>query len=154
MIVRKSAIDKIGLLDEDIFMFGEDIDWCWRLKQIGLRVTYVPSSIIYHYHGAASRLRPVGAAINLHKGMEVFYRKHLAPQHTMLFNALVYTAIWLRALVYMILSLVQSSIPREQGVFADSAVMDFSPPEEDFDRQWQDSPDLASAISPEKTAQR
>ncbi len=36
MMVRRQAIDKIGLLDEDIFMFGEDIDWCWRIKQGGL----------------------------------------------------------------------------------------------------------------------
>jgi N-acetylglucosaminyl-diphospho-decaprenol L-rhamnosyltransferase len=77
MMVRKNIIDKIGLLDEDIFMFGEDIDWCWRIKEDGWRVTYVPDAVVYHYHGASSRLRPVGATINLHKGMEVFYINHL-----------------------------------------------------------------------------
>ncbi len=112
MMVRRQAIDKIGLLDEDIFMFGEDIDWCWRIKQAGWSVFYLPSSVIYHVHGASSRLRPVGATINLHKGMEVFYRKHLAANHSPIFNAFVYAAIWARALLFILVNLVRGLVPR------------------------------------------
>lgn len=111
MMVRAKAIEQIGLLDEDIFMFGEDIDWCWRLKQNGWQVIYLPQAVVYHYHGAASRLRRVGATINLHKGMEVFYRKHLACKHSVLFNALVYAGIWLRASLFVILAAVRSLLP-------------------------------------------
>ena len=116
MMVRKSFIDKVGLLDEDIFMFGEDIDWCWRFKQAGGRVVYFPDAVVYHYHGASSRLRRVGATINLHKGMEVFYRKHLAPQQWPVFNYAVYLAIWLRALIFVVLSVAQSVIPTKKVV--------------------------------------
>ena len=112
MMVRRQAIDKIGLLDEDIFMFGEDIDWCWRIKQAGWSVFYLPSAVIYHVHGASSRLRPVGATINLHKGMEVFYRKHLAANHSPIFNAFVYAAIWARALLFILVNLVRGLVPR------------------------------------------
>ena len=59
MMVRREVVEQVGLLDEDIFMFGEDIDWCWRIKQAGWKVYYVPESSVYHYHGASSRLRPV-----------------------------------------------------------------------------------------------
>lgn len=104
MMVRRSVISKIGLLDEDIFMFGEDIDWCWRIKQAGYKVIYLPEAVVYHYHGAASRLRPVGATINLHKGMEVFYRKHMAPKYWPPFNWAVYAAIWTRALIFIVLA--------------------------------------------------
>jgi GT2 family glycosyltransferase len=107
MMVRREAIDRIGLLDEDIFMFGEDIDWCWRIKQAGWTVHYAPQAAIYHYHGASSRLRPVGATINLHKGMEVFYRKHMAPKYWKPFNLLVYTGIWSRAGVFIVLGTVK-----------------------------------------------
>lgn len=107
MMVRRDAINRVGLLDEDIFMFGEDIDWCWRVKQAGWSVFYVPTAQVYHYHGASSRLRPVGATINLHKGMEVFYRKHLAPKYWPPFNLLIYTAIWARALLFIILGSVK-----------------------------------------------
>lgn len=118
MMVRKSAIDKIGLLDEDIFMFGEDIDWCWRLKQCGWSVRYYPQALVYHYHGASSRFRRVGATINLHKGMEVFYRKHLACNYWPPFNWLVYAAIWTRAAVFVLLASLQGALPKkEAGVF-------------------------------------
>lgn len=114
MMVRRIVIDRVGLLDEDIFMFGEDIDWCWRFKEAGWRVTYAPDAVVYHYHGAASRLRPVGATINLHKGMEVFYRKHLAQHYWAPFNALVYLGIWLRASVFMVLSFAQSFLRKRK----------------------------------------
>lgn len=113
MMVRKSCIDKIGLLDEDIFMFGEDIDWCWRLKQCGWSVRYLPSAVVYHYHGASSRFRRVGATINLHKGMEVFYRKHLAAKYWLPFNLAVYTAIWFRAGIFVLLSVLQDAVSKK-----------------------------------------
>lgn len=111
MMVRQEALARVGLLDEDIFMFGEDIDWCWRIKQAGWRVYYVPQAVVYHYHGAASRLRPVGATINLHKGMEVFYRKHLAGKYPLPFNLLVYSAIWARAGIFIVLRLAGKLLP-------------------------------------------
>ncbi len=116
MMVRKSVIDSVGLLDEAIFMFGEDIDWCWRIKEDGWRVTYCPDAVVYHYHGASSRLRPVGATINLHKGMEVFYRKHLAHQYWPIFNVLVYLGIWTRAILFIVLSFVQSFIRKRRVI--------------------------------------
>jgi len=116
MMVRKSVIDEVGLLDEDIFMFGEDVDWCWRFKQRGWRVSYFPRAVIYHFHGASSRLRPARAAINLHKGMQVFYRKHLAHRYSAPFNALVYTAIWVRGGVFAILGFARSLLPRRRIV--------------------------------------
>jgi GT2 family glycosyltransferase len=112
MMVRKTVIDKIGLLDEDIFMFGEDIDWCWRIKQAGWQVFYNSQAVIYHSHGAASRLRPIGTTFDLHKGMEVFYRKHLAQDYWPIFNFLVYTTIRLRAWVFVIVNLIKAQMPK------------------------------------------
>lgn len=115
MMVRRQAVDAIGLLDEDIFMFGEDIDWCWRIKQAGFSVDYVPESIVYHIHGASSRLRPVGATIDLHKGMFVFYRKHLAQRYWAPFNALIYSAILARAMVFIALNWLRGVIARQEN---------------------------------------
>jgi GT2 family glycosyltransferase len=115
MMVRRQAVDKIGLLDEDIFMFGEDIDWCWRIKEAGWNVMYIPTAVVYHIHGAASRKRPVGTTINLHKGMEVFYRKHLAKNYWPVFNLLVYAAIWMRAAVFIVVNLLRGFLPRQES---------------------------------------
>lgn len=126
MMLRKSVIDKIGLMDEDIFMFGEDIDWCWRVKQDGWTVNYYPKSVVYHYHGASSRFRRIGATINLHKGMEVFYRKHMAKQYWPIFNVMVYAAIWFRAGIFIVLSWLQQFVPekKDAGVFGKSVEED------------------------------
>lgn len=113
MMVRKVVVDKIGLLDEDIFMFGEDIDWCWRIKQAGWQVFYYPEAIIYHSHGASSRLRPIGATFDLHKGMEVFYRKHLAKNHWPVFNWFVYLAIKLRAILFVVINLIKAQTQKQ-----------------------------------------
>lgn len=113
MMVRRTTIEQVGLLDEAIFMFGEDIDWCWRFKQAGWTVNYLPTAAVFHHHGASSRLRPVGATINLHKGMDVFYRKHLAPQYPFVFNWLVYAAIWSRAALFVALATVKGLFLRK-----------------------------------------
>jgi len=107
MMVRRQVVDKIGLLDEDIFMFGEDIDWCWRVKESGYKVVYVPQAVVYHIHGASSRKRLVGTTINLHKGMEVFYRKHLAKEHWPPVNLLVYALIWCRCAVFILINVAR-----------------------------------------------
>ena len=112
MMIRRQVVDRIGLLDEDIFMFGEDIDWCWRVKESGFKVMYVPEAVVYHIHGASSRKRPVGTTINLHKGMEVFYRKHLAKRYWAPFNLLVYAAIWSRAALFIVINVIRSMWPR------------------------------------------
>jgi hypothetical protein len=114
MIVRAEAIKQIGLLDEDIFMFGEDIDWCWRIKQAKWSVWYTPASVIYHIHGASSRKRVLGTTINLHKGMEVFYRKHLAQRYWAPFNVLVYAAIWTRMCLFIVINSVRAAVTRQE----------------------------------------
>jgi GT2 family glycosyltransferase len=107
MMIRSQVVKEIGLLDEDIFMFGEDIDWCWRVKEAGFKVMYVPEAVVYHIHGASSRKRPVGTTINLHKGMEVFYRKHLAQRYWAPFNLLVYALIWTRCALFILINIVR-----------------------------------------------
>jgi GT2 family glycosyltransferase len=118
MMVRQTAIEKIGLLDEDIFLFGEDIDWCWRIKQAGFKVFYYPESVVYHYHGASSRVRPVGATIDLHHSMQVFYRKYFAHKYPAAFNAFIYTAIWCRAAVFVLVNLLRSAVISSPKIFA------------------------------------
>lgn len=116
MMIRRTAIEQVGMLDEEWFMYGEEIDWCWRLKQAGWKVFYNPQAVIYHYHGAASRLRPVKATISLHHGMTIFYRKHVAPRYWAPFNLLVYAGIWLRASIFVIAGLVRGFVLGKQEV--------------------------------------
>ena len=51
MMVRREAIDRIGLLDEKYFMYGEDIDWCYRIRRDGWEIRYFPKAEITHFAG-------------------------------------------------------------------------------------------------------
>ena len=54
MLVRKTTIEDIGLLDDTFFMYGEDIDWCYRIKKAGWKIIYFGEAGIVHYKGASS----------------------------------------------------------------------------------------------------
>jgi N-acetylglucosaminyl-diphospho-decaprenol L-rhamnosyltransferase len=79
MLARLAAIDQAGLLDEDYFMYGEDLDWAYRIKQHGWKVYYAPITTVVHHKGAASRQRSTRSLVNFYTAMAVFHRKHYAP---------------------------------------------------------------------------
>jgi len=92
---RRTVRDTIGLLDEQIFAFGEDIDWCVRAKKVGWEVWYYPESIITHLKGQGGvHAKPYHKIWGMHQGMWVFYRKHLRSQYTWFVTGLVWTGIW------------------------------------------------------------
>ena len=93
MLVRREVAERVGLLDESFRMYGEDLDWAYRIKQAGWRVRYHPAVTVLHYKGQSSRKRPIRSLLAFYHAMYVFYRKHYAPSRPAAFNALVYGAI-------------------------------------------------------------
>ena len=75
MQVRKTAIIDAGLLDETFFMYGEDLDWAFRIKKAGWKVFYHPAVTVRHVKRAASR-RSRKAQFEFHRASLIFYRKH------------------------------------------------------------------------------
>jgi len=80
MFTRRDVVEKIGLLDERFFMYGEDLDWCRRSKEAGFVNYFVPETAIVHYHGQSSRQRPVRSAYHFYQAMHLFYSKYSAPR--------------------------------------------------------------------------
>ena len=78
MLVRGSVVREVGLLDEAFFMYGEDLDWAYRIKQYGWRIMYVPGVVVHHHKRAASRQRPIASIRHFYHAMRVFHRKHYA----------------------------------------------------------------------------
>lgn len=101
LLVRKSVMDQVGLLDEDFFMYGEDLDWCLRIKGAGHKVMYYPDAEITHYKYGSAQLIPFRTIKLAHDAMKIFYRKHYAKKNSWLFNFLVYLGISLR--MYLVL---------------------------------------------------
>lgn len=88
MQVRRDAIRDVGLLDETFFMYGEDLDWAFRIKKAGWKVFYHPQVVVRHVKRAASRRSPK-AQFEFQRASLLFYRKHY--QKT--------TPLWLHTLV-------------------------------------------------------
>jgi len=102
MLVRKVAIDQVGLLDEQFFMYGEDVDWCYRLKQAGWVNYYYPKTTIIHYKGAGKKRRSRKVLYEFHRAMMVFHRKHYRRSYSWLVNGFVYMGIGLKYVVSLI----------------------------------------------------
>jgi GT2 family glycosyltransferase len=94
MLVRRSVIERIGLLDEQFFMYGEDLDWCLRAREAGWTVRYEPSIVIQHQHGAASRQRAFRTNVYFFRAMDLFYRKHYVQRYHPLLTGVVRTSIY------------------------------------------------------------
>lgn len=99
MLVRLAAIDQAGLLDETFFMYGEDLDWAYRIKERGWRVFYNPQTRVLHYKGATSARSSWRMILEFYRAMHLFYRKHYAPRSPRPVNWLVAGGIAVRGVI-------------------------------------------------------
>ncbi len=97
MLMRKETLDKVGLLDETFFMYGEDIDLSYRITLGGYKNYYFADSSIIHYKGESTKKSSVNYVIVFYKAMAIFAQKHFSSGNAKLFNFLIYLAIYLRA---------------------------------------------------------
>jgi GT2 family glycosyltransferase len=97
MVVRREVLDRVGLMDETYFMYGDDIDWCYRIKHAGWKVYYLPEAEVIHYGGrGGSRRQSYRNILEFHRAMAVFYGKHYSKDRLYVLNGLVYAGIWLK----------------------------------------------------------
>lgn len=105
-LTRKSVLDRVGLFDEDYFMYAEDIDLCFRIKEAGFKVMYVPTVSIIHHKGVSSGLKKHSSHLTsadfetrqrslnaFYETMKIFYKKHLETKYPFFVNWLVYLGI-------------------------------------------------------------
>jgi hypothetical protein len=100
MAVRREVISEVGLMDESYIMYGDDIDWCYRIKQAGWKIYYLPEAEIIHFGGrGGSRRQSYRNIFEFHRAMAVFYGKHYSKGHLFLVNWIIYSGIWLKCAV-------------------------------------------------------
>lgn len=97
MLMRKTALDKAGLLDEDFFMYGEDIDLSYRILKAGYKNYYLADTSIIHYKGESTKKGSLNYVYVFYKAMAIFAKKHFSGTYARLFNFLITLAIYLRA---------------------------------------------------------
>ena len=75
-LIRRSAIEKVGLMDEQFFMYGEDFDWCYRFRQASERVVFFAEAEALHYGKASSSIAPPSFTVEQERSDGQFFRKH------------------------------------------------------------------------------
>ena len=99
MLLRKEALNKTGLLDEEFFMYGEDIDLSYRLMLAGYKNYYYPKTTIIHYKGESTKKGSINYVRMFYNAMAIFARKHFSKGNADLFTFFITLAIWFRALL-------------------------------------------------------
>lgn len=79
MLIRREALDKAGLFDTAFFMYGEDIDLCWRIRKAGFYNYYLPGVGITHFKGRSSMIDKEASLKHFYDAMKIFACKHLGP---------------------------------------------------------------------------
>ncbi len=93
MLMPGAVLQQVGLLDERFFMYGEDIDLCYRIKERGYKVYYNPAVTVLHYKGASSRQRSTASIIAFYQAMKLFHDKHYRARTFFVLNWLIYLGI-------------------------------------------------------------
>ena len=119
MFLRKRVLDEVGLLDEDFFMYGEDIDLSWRIVQAGYKNYYFPHTSIIHYKGESTKKGSLNYVRAFYQAMIIFARKHFEGRKARLFVWMLQGAISFRAL----LTLLANFFRKAWLPLADAALM-------------------------------
>lgn len=109
MFCRKDVLDRVGYFDEDYFLYGEDLDLCFRVKQAGYKIVFIPDVKVLHVKGVSSGIKKHSMKASsanqktknksmdsFYETMKIFYRKHYAKNYPGIFNQLIYSGIDLK----------------------------------------------------------
>ena len=108
-MTRKFVLEKTGYFDEEFFMYGEDLDLCYRIKEAGFKIMYIPQVSAVHHKGISSGLKKMTENLStadletrvrslnaFYFAMKIFYKKHLEKKYPDYINKLVYLGIDLK----------------------------------------------------------
>ncbi|MCX7018051.1 MAG: glycosyltransferase family 2 protein [bacterium] len=112
LLTRRETTAQVGLLDEGFFIYAEDVDWCYRMKQAGWRIVYFPNAKVLHHIGRATSKIPYRMIYERHRSMWRFYRKHYS-KGIVLIDVATWLGVVTRCGLTMARSFIQRMIQRE-----------------------------------------
>ncbi len=104
MFIRRKCLESVGLLDETFFMYGEDIDLCYRIKQDNWKVMYYGKDVITHFKGASSKKQKSKLIYEFYRAMYIYYKKHISDDTFFAVNLAVYLGIAILCILKLILN--------------------------------------------------
>jgi len=110
MMIKREVIDKVGVLDDDFFMYAEDIDWCYRIKDAGWKIMYYPQAEMIHLKGQSSKKkRKYKTIYQFHKTMLQFYNKHYIKKHNFSVTGIVYIGVIIKLILSLMINFFKKS---------------------------------------------
>lgn len=109
MMIRRETVEQIGLLDEAFFMYGEDLDWCYRVGQSGWKVMYYPHTQIIHFKGESSKKAKLDSMKTFYSAMGLFAEKHLKNKYFFMPYWFIWIAIWLHGAFSFVFSFIKTT---------------------------------------------
>lgn len=109
MFLRKETLEKIGNLDEDYFMYGEDIDLSYRITKAGYKNYYYPETAIIHYKGESTKKGSLNYVYVFYNAMIIFAKKHFSTKNIKIFTLLINAAIYFRAAIAVLTRFIKKT---------------------------------------------
>ncbi|MCS7173073.1 MAG: glycosyltransferase family 2 protein [Armatimonadetes bacterium] len=106
MLVRRAAVEEVGLLDEHIFFYGEDFDWCWRFRQKGWKILYAPQVRVVAAYGVNARRTKRASLISL-QSRRYLFAKHVGRRWLPAYVAVALVGLGFRLVYYTLQDLLQ-----------------------------------------------
>ena len=110
MLMRKSVLNEVGLLDEAFFMYGEDIDLSYRIIKAGYHNYYFPDARIIHYKGESTKKGSLNYVFVFYNAMIIFARKHFSAKNAQFFSVLINMAIYFRAFLSIVSRVLKNTL--------------------------------------------
>ena len=111
-MIRRKAIDEVGLLDESFFIYGEDVDWCRRFHKGGWDVVFCPDAEVIHIGGASSGNAPTKFYIEMQRADLYYWKKH----HGKVGQISYMILIFLRHTLRMFSGVIQLVVPSQRKI--------------------------------------
>jgi len=108
MFWRTDVLQHLNGFDERFFMYGEDIDLCYRIQNTEYHIDYVPNTSIIHYKGESTRKGDLKYVRIFNKALYQFFEKHQSKNYSQIFRSLIFTAIWARIFISFIVNNLKS----------------------------------------------
>jgi len=109
-MLRREVIENVGFLDENIFMYGEELEWCYRIKSSGFKVIFAPEVHILHLKGASGGLSTAGI-LEEYKALLYFYKKHKPTWQFPVLRLILMSGALLRILIFGIIGSYKARLP-------------------------------------------
>ncbi len=86
LMTRRAVLEDVGFLDENLFVWASDVDWCYNVEQSKWKQVFLPNIAVYHVRNSVSKKQPFANLVHYHRDLKTFYRKHYAKDEGFLEN--------------------------------------------------------------------